>query len=78
MVELKSMVTVYSKPICSQCDMTKRLLDREGVAYETVDVTEDHEAFQFITSLGYKQAPVVVAGDDHWSGFQPDRILRLP
>jgi glutaredoxin-like protein NrdH len=25
----------------------------------------------------YLQAPVVVAGNDHWSGFRPDRIKAL-
>ena len=24
--------------------------------------------------LGYVQAPVVVVGTDHWSGFRPERI----
>ena len=28
-------------------------------------------------ALGYLQAPVVVAGDSHWSGFRPDRIKEL-
>jgi len=28
-------------------------------------------------ALGYLQAPVVVAGDDHWSGFRPDRITPV-
>jgi glutaredoxin-like protein NrdH len=28
-------------------------------------------------ALGYLQAPVVVAGNDHWSGFRPDRIKVL-
>jgi glutaredoxin-like protein NrdH len=28
-------------------------------------------------ALGYLQAPVVVAGNDHWSGFRPDRIKTL-
>jgi glutaredoxin-like protein NrdH len=28
-------------------------------------------------SLGYLQAPVVVAGNEHWSGFRPDRIKAL-
>lgn len=28
-------------------------------------------------ALGYLQAPVVVAGNDHWSGFRPDRIKAL-
>ncbi|WP_264075789.1 hypothetical protein [Mycobacterium gordonae] len=25
----------------------------------------------------YLQAPVVIAGDQHWSGFRPDRIKGL-
>ena len=28
-------------------------------------------------ALGYLQAPVVVAGSEHWSGFRPDRIKAL-
>ena len=28
-------------------------------------------------ALGYLQAPVVVAGNVHWSGFRPDRIKAL-
>jgi glutaredoxin-like protein NrdH len=28
-------------------------------------------------ALGYLQAPVVVAENDHWSGFRPDRIKAL-
>ena len=32
---------------------------------------------QLVTSLGYRQAPVVVAGDSHWAGFRPDMIGAL-
>ncbi|SLA36917.1 glutaredoxin electron transport component of NRDEF (glutaredoxin-like protein) NrdH [Mycobacteroides abscessus subsp. abscessus] len=28
-------------------------------------------------SLGHLQAPVVIAGAEHWSGFRPDRIKAL-
>lgn len=70
-------VTVYSKPACVQCDMTYRTLKKLGVPYESVDISQDAEALDRIKSLGYLQAPVVVAGDEHWSGFQPDRINRL-
>ena len=48
-----------------------------GLAYEVVDITEDSEARDYVMALGYLQAPVVVAGDDHWSGFRPDRIKAL-
>lgn len=70
-------VTVYSKPNCPQCEMTKRLFDRLEVAYQSVDVTQDQEALDYILSLGYRQAPVVVAGDEHWSGYRPDRVKTL-
>lgn len=69
--------TVYSKPACVACNSTYRKLDKEGVIYDTIDITEDPEAYAFVQSLGYAQAPVVVTDDDHWSGFKPDRIAAL-
>lgn len=70
-------ITVYSKPRCVQCDATIRALNRHGVDYETVDVTVDREALEYIVGLGYQQAPVVMAGDQHWSGFRPDMIASV-
>ena len=70
-------VTVYSKPHCPQCEMTRRLLDRLGVAYQTVDVAQNQAALEYVRGLGYLQAPVVVAGDEHWSGYRPDRLKTL-
>lgn len=73
------MVRVYSKPAgCHQCILTKKELDKLGVPYEDIDVTSDQEAFRFITEeLGYSSVPVVVAGDQHWSGLIPDRLKAL-
>jgi glutaredoxin-like protein NrdH len=71
------MVKVYSKPACFQCTATTKEMDRKGISYEVVDITEDDLAFQMVKELGYKQAPVVVAGEDHWSGFRPDKISNL-
>ncbi|RVV97205.1 glutaredoxin-like protein NrdH [Mesobaculum littorinae] len=70
-------ITVYSKPACVQCTATTRALDAKGIDYEVVDLTEDAAAMARVTDLGYRQAPVVIAGDDHWSGFRPDRIGAL-
>lgn len=67
-------ITVYSKPRCVQCDATYRFLDNLGVAYLTIDVTEDAESLQRVLELGYQQVPVVVTGEGHWSGYRPDRI----
>ncbi|MBY0788138.1 glutaredoxin-like protein NrdH [Corynebacterium parakroppenstedtii] len=70
-------VTVYTKPACVQCTATKKALDRAGVDYETVDITMDSDARDYVMALGYLQAPVVVAQDERWSGFRPDRIKSL-
>lgn len=70
-------ITVYSKPLCVQCDATKRALTKAGIGYEVVDITEDAEALAKVKSLGYLQAPVVIADGDHWAGFRPDKIKAL-
>ncbi len=70
-------VTVYTKPRCVQCTATYKALDKAGIAYTVVDLSADAEAAEYVRTLGYQQAPVVVAGDDHWSGFRPDRITAL-
>ncbi|EHI39086.1 glutaredoxin [Rhodococcus opacus PD630] len=70
-------VTVYTKPACVQCKATYQALNKEGIDYVVVDITENPEARDHLRSLGYLQAPVVIAGDQHWSGFRRDRIKAL-
>ncbi|MDT3766816.1 glutaredoxin-like protein NrdH [Gleimia hominis] len=71
------MITVYSKPMCVQCDATKRALNRQKLEYKTVDITVDQQAYEYVTSLGFAQAPVVVAGDQQWAGYRPDLIKKM-
>jgi glutaredoxin-like protein NrdH len=70
-------VTVYTLPSCVQCDSTKRLMQRNQIDYEEVDMSQDPVALEMVKTMGYTAAPVVVAGDDHWSGFRMDRIQAL-
>jgi glutaredoxin-like protein NrdH len=70
-------ITVYTKPACVQCNATYKALDKQGLDYEIVDITEVSEARDYVMALGYLQAPVVVAGGEHWSGFRPDRIRAI-
>jgi len=73
-----SQITVYTKPACVQCNATYKALDKNGVAYRVVDLSEDNEAREYVMALGYLQAPVVVVdADTHWAGFRPDRIKTL-
>lgn len=71
------MTTVYTKPACVQCEQTKKLLDRNGVKYDLVDITKDAEAYDKIVAMGFMAAPVVISGDDSWAGFQPDKINSI-
>ena len=70
-------ITVYTKPACVQCNATYKALDRQGLDYEIVDISLDSQARDYVMALGHLQAPVVVVGDEHWSGFRPDRIKAL-
>ena len=71
------MITIYSKPSCVQCAATTREMDRRQIKYNYVDITEDAEAMDIVTNMGYRQVPVVIADDDHWAGFRPDKISAL-
>lgn len=70
----KNGIVVYTKPSCVQCSATYRSLDKKGIAYTKVDISQDVKALEFVRSLGHMQAPVVVTPTDNWSGFRPDKI----
>ena len=74
-------VRVYTTPNCSQCAMTKKWLDKKGVHYTTVDLTDraNINDYAAVRALGYTSAPVVAIGYDyevHWSGFRPDLLAE--
>lgn len=68
-------ITLYISPGCQPCRATKRWLDKRGVDYKTIDVTENPDDLAAIKELGYKSAPVVIVstGDPeveiHWQGL---------
>lgn len=70
-------VVIYTLPSCVQCDTTKRMLKKIDVEYREVDLSVNEEAYQMVKALGYTAAPVVVAGEEHWSGFRPEKIQSL-
>lgn len=79
-------VTIYSKHHCVQCTAQKRALGNAGIEYTETNVEDDPAALDYVKSLGYQAAPVVVYGAradneyiefGHWSGFNPDRTKQL-
>jgi glutaredoxin-like protein NrdH len=73
----KMQVTVYTLPSCQQCEMTKKMLVRGAVEFDVVDLSEDEQATQLVQGLGYSSAPVVIAGEHHWSGFRHGALQNL-
>ena len=70
-----TIITVYTKPACPQCDATKRYLVKHHVPFAAVDVTREPAMYAYVQSLGYSAAPVIVTPTgEHWSGFRPDRL----
>jgi glutaredoxin-like protein NrdH len=73
-----SAITVYTKPACVQCTATFRALDKAGISYRKIDVTQSAEAREYVMSLGYLAMPVVyVSAAQHWSGYRPDAIESI-
>ena len=56
----------------------KRALDKAGLTFTEVDVTEDATALAYVRGLGAQESPVVVLSTgEHWTGFNPDKIKQL-
>ena len=77
------MLTVYSKPRCMQCEMTKICLTKNKIEFETVDIEANPGAFELIKHYGFTSLPVVAINDEFndpdkaWSDFQIDKLEAL-
>ncbi|MET7967847.1 mycoredoxin [Micromonospora sp. NPDC005305] len=59
------MLTMYSTPWCGYCHRLKSQLDREGIAYEVVDIEQDTKAAEFVMSVnGGNQTVPTLKFDD--------------
>ncbi|WP_062356103.1 mycoredoxin [Herbidospora yilanensis] len=58
-------LTVYTTSWCGPCKRLKSQLNREGIAYEEVDVEADPQAASFVESVnqGNRVVPTVVFPD---------------
>lgn len=77
------MLTVYSKPRCMQCEMTKMWLTQNKIPFETVDTAANPESLELLSHYGWQTLPVVAIDDEisdnskSWSGFQIDKLEAL-
>ncbi|WP_139491362.1 5'-methylthioadenosine/adenosylhomocysteine nucleosidase [Brevibacillus dissolubilis] len=70
-------VIVYSAKGCIDCDLVKKALDAEGIAYEVRDVMSSPEHQEAVEKLGFMGIPVTVVGDKAVKGYQPEALKEL-
>ena len=70
-------VTVYTTPACVQCQQTKKTMDRLGIHYDSIDLSQHPEQLEQFRQDGMTQAPIVIAGEARWTGFRLEKIKSL-
>ena len=72
-------ITVYSKPNCGACDITKQWLDSNNLPYESINAYEDEQAMAELQKHGFMSFPVVTVNgfDRAWTGFELNRLEEL-
>ena len=70
-------IIIYTRNNCVQCHATKRAMESRGMVFEMVNIDQQPEAAETLRAQGFRQRPVVIAGETRWSGFRPDMINRL-
>ncbi|MFO0661843.1 MAG: glutaredoxin 3 [Polyangiaceae bacterium] len=56
-------VVIYTTKVCPYCVRAKMLLDRKGVAYQDIDVSNDDERRQWLVSVtGQRTVPQIFIG----------------
>jgi glutaredoxin 3 len=68
----KSRVVVYSTNYCGYCRRAEALLEREGIAFETIDVTDDVAARAELVERanGRRTVPVIFIDGNPIGGYQ--------
>ena len=70
------LVTVYEKPACIQCRMTKKWLEARGISFRTGDATAP-EVIAAAKELAIAAAPIVAFPDGTVvGGFRPDVLSQ--
>tara|TARA_B100001123_G_C14522189_1_gene714692 strand:- start:17 stop:271 length:255 start_codon:yes stop_codon:yes gene_type:complete len=71
-------ITVYTGPMCNFCDAAKRLLSRNNLKFEEIDIsTEDNLRDEMIKKAkGKRTIPQIFFNDYHIGGYVELRELE--
>ena len=71
------MLTMYSTTWCGYCHRLKSQLDREGIAYEVVDIEQDPASESFVKSVNNGNAVVPTLRFDDGSTLTNPSIVQV-
>jgi mycoredoxin len=71
------MLTMYSTTWCGYCYRLKTQLDREGIAYEVVDIEQDPAAADFVMSVNGGNQTVPTMKFDDGSALTNPSIIQV-
>jgi len=74
---VKMPIVIYTTPNCVQCMMTARTMDKHGIIYDKVDLTQHPDLIERFREMGHLSAPIVVTDRKTWSGFRLEKIKSL-
>ena len=71
-------ITVYMGPMCTFCDAAKRLLNRNNIPYEEINIAieEGKKDEMLKKSNGRKTIPQIFFNDYHVGGYEELRDLE--
>ena len=71
-------ITIYTGPMCNYCDAAKRLLTRNNVTYNEINIaTVDGAMDEMIKKAnGKRTIPQIFFGDQHIGGYDDVRTLE--
>ena len=71
-------ITVYSGPMCNICDAAKRLLSRNNLNYDEIDISTKEGLRDEMTKRanGRRTIPQIFFDDYHVGGYQELRELE--
>ena len=71
-------ITVYSGPLCNFCDAAKRLLARNNLDYNEIDISADISLREEMIKKanGKRTIPQIFFEDHHVGGYQELRELE--
>ena len=73
------MIKIYGKVNgCANCMIAKEKLEKYGIEYDFIDVSQNKESLNLIKSLGYRQVPVIEnEGDWYTLKTLDDLVISL-